>query len=246
MQIAAFKGCRLQKASSTAGRDPPMSEPSESTLSYECPHCLKTVELSEKLLNETIECPQCGKPFQVQPPMARALNDSEEVGETADAREQSPIDDEETERVIHLVLFRHHFFGTFLCTLITLIGLAGLAMGLTGQALMGFEGLLLIIPSAVLLAISALYLLKWWVESRIQSLTLTSERLIYRSGIIRRNTSEMRHDDVRNLKVHQGFLERMLNYGDIAISSAGQSDMEIIMNDIPDPESVAEFVRKRQ
>ena len=39
---------------------------------------------------------------------------------------------------------------------------------------------------------------------------------------------------------------RLLNYGDIAISSSGQDDFEIVAHDIPDPDRVLEIIRKNQ
>jgi hypothetical protein len=78
------------------------------------------------------------------------------------------------------------------------------------------------------------------------ALTLTSERIIYTYGLFHRSTNEMRHDDVLNMKMEQNFLERILHFGDMALSSAGDNGMEIAIHDVPRPQEMAEFIRQRQ
>jgi uncharacterized membrane protein YdbT with pleckstrin-like domain len=68
----------------------------------------------------------------------------------------------------------------------------------------------------------------------------------FQEGIISRETSEVQHDDVRNLQIDQNILERLLGIGDIAISSSGQDDMEIQVKGIPSPDRLAKVIRKNQ
>lgn len=222
-----------------------MTTVTSDTLTYECPHCHKTIRVDQHLFGEMVDCPKCKVPFEVVPPKAfptRVVDSNPE----STVQHAQLSDEEATELIIHPVVFRRHIVGTLFALLLLTAGIAGGWLALTGRELFGFGGLLIGIPAAICLLISCYFLAKWFIMSRMQSLTLTSERLIYRHGIIQRDTSEMRHDDVRNLKVEQNFLERLLNFGDVAISSAGQDDMEIVIHDIPNPQSIAEFVRKRQ
>lgn len=216
------------------------------SLTYECPHCRRPVEVLENLLGETIECPSCDRPFLVQPPAGRALSPEEARLASPAKLAEAPIDDEHTDKVIHPVVFRRHFLGTVFCFLLAIAGIAGLVMGLAGFAFLAIPGLVLMIGSGVLLLLGGFFLAKWFLASRMQSLTMTSERMIYRYGIIHRGTSEMRYDDVRNLKINQNIAERLLGFGDMAISSAGQDEMEIVINDIPAPEKIADYIRQRQ
>ena len=78
----------------------------------------------------------------------------------------------------------------------------------------------------------------WWLKSKGSKFTVTTKRTTLRFGLFSKHTSEVWHRDIRNLQVHQGFIQRLLGVGTIAISSAGQGDIEIIFPGLKDPEGV--------
>ena len=86
----------------------------------------------------------------------------------------------------------------------------------------------------------------WLLQTRFESLTITNERTIWARGVFDRETSEVQHDDVRNIQMQQSLIDRILGVGRIAISSAGQDDMEIDIRGIPKPNQVADTVRSCQ
>ncbi len=86
----------------------------------------------------------------------------------------------------------------------------------------------------------------WLLQTRFESLTITNERTIWAQGVFDRETSEVQHDDVRNIQMQQSLIDRILGVGRIAISSAGQDDMEIDIRGIPKPNQVADTVRSCQ
>lgn len=100
----------------------------------------------------------------------------------------------------------------------------------------------------VLLAIACLvgigipFMLVWWLKSRHTTLTITNRRSILQTGIFDRYSSEVMHDDVRNIQVGQTFAQRLLGVGTLAISSAGQAGVEIEVRGITDPEAVRETI----
>lgn len=85
---------------------------------------------------------------------------------------------------------------------------------------------------------------KWWLESFTTLLTITETRAICARGILARKTLEMRHSDIRNTFVNQSLLQRIFKVGTVGLSSAGQQDIEIIVDGIADPERVVELVRE--
>ena len=89
-------------------------------------------------------------------------------------------------------------------------------------------------------------LLIWWLQCKFTIYTVTSMRVVEQTGILSRNTNEVRHKDVRNLKVYQGVLRTWLGTGSVAISSAGQSDIELTMKNIENPHKIAGIIRKYQ
>lgn len=86
----------------------------------------------------------------------------------------------------------------------------------------------------------------WYIRCRSERLIVTTKRTTLQRGLIGKATNEVRHKDVRNIQVSQGFFQRMMGVGSIAISSAGQSDVEIAMKGITNPQHVASLIRKQQ
>jgi uncharacterized membrane protein YdbT with pleckstrin-like domain len=73
---------------------------------------------------------------------------------------------------------------------------------------------------------------------------VTTERVHQRTGLIARNTSEIEVRDIRNVQVEQDILQRLLNVGDVRISTGRHSGFEITFAGITDPHGVAELVRR--
>ena len=63
-----------------------------------------------------------------------------------------------------------------------------------------------------------------------------------RRGILAKNVTEVWHQDVRNVQLDQTFLQRIFDVGKVGISSAGQAEIEITVNGIPDPDRVKELI----
>jgi uncharacterized membrane protein YdbT with pleckstrin-like domain len=77
--------------------------------------------------------------------------------------------------------------------------------------------------TAYALALVALVLLiqqwsQWWVTE----IAVTNRRVIYKKGLVRRQTNEMNMDKVESVKINQSILGRMLDYGDVTILGTGE------------------------
>ncbi len=220
-----------------------MAPEDRNTLNYECPHCRQRVTVAKDLLGEKVECPNCNRPFVAEAPVARPVSDGPSGGQAAGGRRVTgPAHDERVEQVIHPVVFRRHLVGLLLWILV----IAGGLFLLVGEASLGLPPMVGTVVALGGIALALGFILKWFIESRVVSLTLTNERIIYRTGLITRRTSEVRHADVRNIRINRNLFERLLGFGDMSVSSAGQDDMEIEIHDVPDPESIAQFIRDRQ
>lgn len=87
--------------------------------------------------------------------------------------------------------------------------------------------LLLVVVIGLFMLIAA------WIRVRSTEIAITNRRVIAKFGFIKRDTVEINLEKVEALKVEQGFLGRMLNYGTVFISGAGTSVAPI--KDIADP-----------
>lgn len=94
--------------------------------------------------------------------------------------------------------------------------------------------------------IGALVLIIWWLRCKCSSLEVTNRRVIMRTGILSKATNEVRHQDIRNIKVNQTLQQRIFGTGNLQISTAGQSDMEIKFNGLAKPQKIADLIRSHQ
>jgi uncharacterized membrane protein YdbT with pleckstrin-like domain len=95
-------------------------------------------------------------------------------------------------------------------------------------------------------AIGLPILLIWWLRCLGTTLTVTDRRLILRQGLLSRNTNEVFHRDVRNVQVRQTFFQRLMGVGAVAVSSSGQSGVEIEVADVPDPRRVEALINRHR
>lgn len=211
-------------------------------LTYECPHCEIVMQIDEDIVGKTTDCPTCDKPFKVTVPQASLASEAQVDESTPEV--VSAERDEKTLMTAHPVMFRSHplrFLGE------CLLMIAGLA--LIGQTAFSQSYL----PTVAQISLGSLMLLAgaglmtyWWLTVYYTTLSITNNRSSLRQGIFARNTTEVRHDDVRNIQVNQNIYQRAVGTGDIAISSAGQDNLEIDVDSIPQPEELATTVRDLQ
>ncbi|QDV35268.1 PH domain-containing protein [Tautonia plasticadhaerens] len=215
----------------------------QSTLVYKCPHCEAKVEVGDEMLGEVVNCPKCERPFRVEAPPSYPIGDDEAgsvIRKGGAPHVGGPIDQERSLLVLHPAVFRRRIFQSIGSMLLIVGGLVCAVWGAgVGSATLGFGGLI----AAV---VGGLDLAYWWFKSLYVTLTVTNRRSILRKGLFSKATSEVNHDDVRNIQVEQSVVQRLLNIGDLLISSAGQDIVEIRARAIHDPEAVATIVREHQ
>jgi uncharacterized membrane protein YdbT with pleckstrin-like domain len=88
-------------------------------------------------------------------------------------------------------------------------------------------GALVFVTAGVLLAIAA------WLKRFGTEIAVTDRRVIYKSGLIRRHTTEINMDKVESVDVDQSILGRMFGYGTVTIRGTGEAAEPF--RDIADP-----------
>ena len=94
-------------------------------------------------------------------------------------------------------------------------------------------GLLVLGVVLLVVVVGLFFIIAAWIAVRSTEIAITNRRVIAKFGFIKRDTVEINLDKVEALRVEQGFLGRMLNYGTIFISGAGTSVAPI--RNIADP-----------
>jgi hypothetical protein len=106
----------------------------------------------------------------------------------------------------------------------------------------------LIETSALWLTLAALlFTLLWLAKVALKwsrtHFVLTSQRVIFRSGVIARVGIEIPLYRVNNINFHQSIFERMIGAGDLLIESGGEDGMQVFDN-VRDPEQVQSFIQR--
>lgn len=218
---------------------------------YKCPRCDDNVAVESHLCGDSVACPACGSKFVPEPPRAEPMQvETERANE--DISEANVVDrtadDETIIHQVHQAMFRRNPFWFLLLSTVfvgclVLSGVIWFWPADQGRWESATSlGLVLLLIALVFGAM----LLVWWVRTRSMTLTVTNKRTRLREGILAKQTTEVQHDDVRNLQIDQSAVQRLLSVGDLAISSSGQDDLEVVAKGIPSPGEIAALIRKRQ
>ncbi len=102
------------------------------------------------------------------------------------------------------------------------------------QRWLGFVTLALIVVTAIWLIIRYL---KWGTTNFV----ITSDRVIYRSGVIAKHGIDIPLERVNNVMISQTVVERLLRTGDLMIESAGETGQQRF-TDIREPDRVKNLI----
>jgi phage FluMu protein Com len=196
-------------------------------ITINCDNCEKLIEVPGDTRAEKVKCPHCGD-INVLPQKAAKTGPGKDL----------PPDSGPEQTVIKVrpEMFRARPIVFSLLFL-------GLVGGLAGAAYGGYYGNPGILWVSVVVTIVALGCFAVWkVKNLASSLEVTNKRTIERLGLFSRFTSEILHEDVRNVQISQSFAERIMGVGRIGISSAGQDGLEIAVKDIRSPDKIRELI----
>ena len=130
-----------------------------------------------------------------------------------------------------------------LTLLMAAAGIVALAAAIREQPLWPADGFWLVVCLLVFVA-AAITMFVWYLLKLSASLEITTKRPTERHGLFSKATSEVLHDNIRNIAVTQSFIDRVFNVGKLEISSSGQSGVEITMKDVKNPHGVRETIDK--
>jgi uncharacterized membrane protein YdbT with pleckstrin-like domain len=228
------------------------------TLTYTCPHCQTPVEVSPLAASEPLRCPNpaCGRPFRVElpaaKPMAAPVATPAPAGGPGQAAAPAAIpvavpasvaepvravDKEDVVARVKLSMFRRYPLRCLVYTLVIVGGLAGgLVLAAHGWWTLAALAALVGVAAAVRFAI-------WWLRMSYTSLTITTLRLILETGVMQREVTELRRDQIGDLQVQQDLPMRWLDVGDLMLTSNTADRKQVAVMAVPHPEAVAEMLR---
>ncbi|MFT5423265.1 MAG: hypothetical protein ACI89L_001039 [Phycisphaerales bacterium] len=217
-----------------------------------CDNCERTIEADDLDAGGKVSCPDCGDVNRV--PEAIDPEEQSESREPANPKPASgkgpggadrasaaglPPDHGPELQVVKVrrCWFRSRPLKFSLVVLLTIAGFAGLIYGGT-QEWPGWTKWLWLA-----LSLGSMGVLGWWWVDRLESaLEITNKRTISHRGLFSRSTSEVVHDNIRNVQVDQSFWQRLWGVGRLGISSSGQDGVEIQVNHLKKPNELREMI----
>ena len=70
--------------------------------------------------------------------------------------------------------------------------------------------------------VAAVLLIQQWLQGWVTEIAVTNRRVIYKKGLIQRETNEMNMDKVESVLIDQSILGRMFDYGNVTILGTGE------------------------
>ena len=149
----------------------------------------------------------------------------------------------------HVILDLHPHWWTFVkpslaivVSFVAWIKSHDIAAATAGSARKLIETSALWLTLATLL-LTVLWLVKVALTWSRTHFVLTSQRVIFRAGVIARTGIEIPLYRVNNINFHQSIFERMIGAGDLLIESGGEDGLSVFDN-IRDPEQVQSFIQR--
>jgi uncharacterized membrane protein YdbT with pleckstrin-like domain len=97
---------------------------------------------------------------------------------------------------------------------------------------------------AVVALVWALWLLLQYLKWNFTHFVVTTDRVVYRTGVLGKHSVEIPLDRVSNINFNQNIWERMIGAGDLEIESAGR-DGQSRFDDVQHPEVVQQELYKQ-
>lgn len=204
-----------------------------------CDSCERTIEVDDGLAGQRVACEACGD-INVMP-HAGGTGQTAAAGDRASTMGLPPDDGPEQAALKVRPAMLRARPGFFLAHLLVLAGgVVGVVWGLMDRA----ETLRMVaLVGGGIGAIAALGSLGVWkIQTLSAALEITNKRTVLRRGLLSRATSEVVHDNIRNVQVTQTFWQRVWRVGSLGLSSSGQDGIEIEIGDIPNPDRVREVI----
>jgi len=97
--------------------------------------------------------------------------------------------------------------------------------------------------SVIVLVVAFVFALQRFVRWSTTNFVITSDRVVFRQGVIAKSGVQIPLERVNNVNFHQGIFERMIGAGDLLIESAGEAGQQRF-TDIKHPDAVTNLLHE--
>jgi len=106
-------------------------------------------------------------------------------------------------------------------------------------------GFILSVILIVAFGLGLIILLVWYLRCKSQLLVVTDQGILFETGLLSKNRSELNFNSVRTIKVKQSFFNRIFGTGTVELYTAGDS-AEFVAHGLPDPNTVRDLIKEAQ
>ncbi|MFQ3275562.1 MAG: putative membrane protein YdbT with pleckstrin-like domain [Candidatus Nanohaloarchaea archaeon] len=101
------------------------------------------------------------------------------------------------------------------------------------------------VPMIAFAGLGLLVMAGAYLNVKNTSFLVTNEGLYRKTGILSRSVQKIGFDKVQNISFSQGVLGKYFNYGNIEVSTAGGSGIEMRFNSIDNPREVENIINNK-
>ncbi len=205
-------------------------------------------------MKQSIHCPHCQRPLEIEVciPDGNAQQERQHAANKADITSSAP---DEIPGREHSVIVKRPALIAFIWE--WCLAIAGLALWFypvgTISLFLSSEGLgaLMTYPLLITGLRFAGFLITTYYVGKI-ILTVLSSRYTFgpggvqaSNGIIKRTNSSIQYQHIQSVDIRQGYIERMLDIGNIYMATAGTSEAEVAILRVSNPLSIQQLVEAR-
>jgi len=81
----------------------------------------------------------------------------------------------------------------------------------------------------------------WWIISSAHKLIIDDEKATWEQGIFNKFYIDVQLDEITSIKIKQSIYQRLMNIGDMALTSSGDND-EFVMMGMPYPHKIKKML----
>ena len=217
---------------------------------FNCPHCKQSLEASEEMLGQTINCPACNGAIELPAPTTRRAVYAPPPNQT-ESRACPFCGEQILASAIKCKHCGEFLDGRAKLTAVVKPKKQGVLVEndlwkkppsylyylrhfIIGTLLLPLYGIgLLLIVYAILDRNTKIY-------------TITNKRVMSKTGIISRQVHEVGIRDIRAINVKQSILGRLFGLGTVEVGSAGTAGIEVKFAGIASPVSVRDMIRRQK
>jgi len=209
-------------------------------IQFNCDNCEMLIELDDDMAGTKHECLNCGDINRVPTPDAvEPVPESSNGPVDRAAKAGYPADFGPETKIfkVRRCWFRSRPIRFSVAVLVIIASIVGMLWVQLGDRAVAWYALF-----APLTVGGIGFIVWWWLDRLSTSFEITTKRTIMHRGFFSKSSSEVVHDNIRNIQIDQTFLQRLTNVGRVGISSSGQDGVEIQVNHLANPNKLREVI----